>query len=168
MPKLRQLRYSDKDALMEYLQEWYNNDEPIVPSNTDLSRYSSFEEMVDYLNKETTDKDWVPTTTRFCFIDDQIVGAVDIRHHLNRRLVNIGGHVGYGVAQSFRGRGIASFMLQEAKVFLKEMGVDKVLMTTNPKNIASQKVIKHSGGYEIESYIKKNGNLVSRFEIPND
>ena len=24
-------------------------------------------------------------------------------------------------------------------------------MTTNPKNVASQKVIKHSGGYEIES-----------------
>ena len=30
-------------------------------------------------------------------------------------------------------------MLQEAKAFLKEIGVDKVLMTTNPKNVASQK-----------------------------
>ena len=46
-------------------------------------------------------------------------------------------------------------MLQEAKAFLKEIGVDKVLMTTNPKNVASQKVIKHSGGYEIESYVKR-------------
>ena len=29
-------------------------------------------------------------------------------------------------------------MLQEAKAFLKEIGVDKVLMTTNPKNVASK------------------------------
>lgn len=72
------------------------------------------------------------------------------------------------MCKSRRGQGIASLMLQEAKAFLKEIGVDKVLMTTNPKNVASQKVIKHSGGYEIESYVKKNGNLVSRFEIPND
>ena len=45
-------------------------------------------------------------------------------------------------------------MLQEAKAFLKEIGVDKVLMTTNPKTLLS-KVIKHSGGYEIESYVKR-------------
>lgn len=63
--------------------------------------------------------------------------------------------VGYGVCKSRRGQGIASLMLQEAKAFLKEIGVDKVLMTTNPKNVASQKVIKHSGGYEIESYVKR-------------
>ena len=59
------------------------------------------------------------------------------------------------MCKSRRGQGIASLMLQEAKAFLKEIGVDKVLMTTNPKNVASQKVIKHSGGYEIESYVKR-------------
>ena len=46
-------------------------------------------------------------------------------------------------------------MLQEAKAFLKEIGVDKVLMTTNPKTLPLKKVIKHSGGYEIESYVKR-------------
>ncbi|WP_248498832.1 GNAT family N-acetyltransferase [Staphylococcus haemolyticus] len=168
MLRLRQLSYADKDALTKYLQEWYVNGEPIVPSNTDMSRYESFESMVDRLNSTEVDEDWVPTTTLFCFEDEMIVGAVDIRHYLNQRLVNIGGHVGYGVCKSRRGQGIASLMLQVAKAFLKEIGVDKVLMTTNPKNVASQKVIKHSGGYEIESYVKKNGNLVSRFEIPND
>lgn len=168
MLNLRQLSYSDKVALMKYLQEWYVHDEPIVPSNTDLSKYESFEHMVDHLNNIEVDDDWVPTTTLFCFENGAIVGAVDIRHHLNRRLVNIGGHVGYGVCQSRRGHGIASFMLQETKLLLKELGVNKVLMTTNPKNTASQKVIKKHGGYEIEPYVKKNGNLVSRFEISNE
>ena len=48
------------------------------------------------------------------------------------------------------------------------MGIHKVLMTCNPYNYASQKVIKKHGGYEINSYIKKNGQPVSRFEILND
>ena len=113
MLRLRQLSYADKDALTKYLQEWYVNDEPIVPSNTDMSRYESFESMVDHLNSTEVDDGWVPTTTLFCFENDMIVGAVDIRHYLNQRLVNIGGHVGYGVCRSRRGQGIASLMLKE-------------------------------------------------------
>ena len=45
-------------------------------------------------------------------------------------------------------------MLEEALNRLNKMGIHKVLMTCNPYNDASQKVIKH-GGYEINSYIKK-------------
>ena len=59
-------------------------------------------------------------------------------------------------------------MLEEALNRLNNMGVHKVLMTCNPYNFASQAVIKKHGGYEIKSYIKKNGQPVSRFEIPND
>lgn len=55
MLRLRQLSYADKDALTKYLQEWYVNDEPIVPSNTDMSRYESFESMVDHLNSTEVD-----------------------------------------------------------------------------------------------------------------
>ncbi|BGE83357.1 GNAT family N-acetyltransferase [Staphylococcus petrasii] len=168
MPELRQLSYQDEEALVQYLKEWYDNEEKIVPSNTDLAKYDSFKQMIDELNKEEADADWVPTTTLFYFKDDQIVGAVDIRHKLNKRLTNIGGHVGYGVRKSYRGQGIASTMLTEAMKILKTLGVETVLMTCNPKNYASQAVMKHCGGYEITPYTKKNGNLVSRFEIPNE
>lgn len=57
MLRLRQLSYADKDALTKYLQEWYVNGEPIVPSNTDMSRYESFESMVDRLNSTEVDED---------------------------------------------------------------------------------------------------------------
>lgn len=168
MTELRQLKYSDQSAFRRYIQEWYDHQETVVPSNTDLAQYASFENMVDELNKTEVEEGWVPSTTLFYFKDKQIVGAVNIRHKLNQRLTNIGGHVGYGVAKSYRGQGIATFMLKEAKHILKELKVDKILMTCNPKNEASKAVITSCGGYPIESYTKKNGNLVSRFVIPNE
>ena len=168
MLELRPLRNKDEVALRHYVEAWYHNNEPIVPNNTDLANYTSFKHMVEELNNKGVHKDWVPTTTLFCFKNDEIVGAVDIRHQLNQRLTNIGGHVGSGVVKSQRGQGIALYMLKEAKKILKELNVDKVLMTCNHKNYASQAVIKHCAGYEIAPYIKKNGQLVSRFEIPND
>nr|WP_238394151.1 GNAT family N-acetyltransferase [Staphylococcus saccharolyticus] len=163
--ELRQLTYKDEKAYIQYIQEWYDNDEKVIPTTTNLKEYHSFKDMVDYINKEKPDKDWVPTTTLFYMIDENIVGALEIRHELNRRLSNIGGHVGYGVAQSYRGKGYAHILLGEALVYLKKLNVKKVRLTTNPFNFASQKVIKDYEGYEIEPYIKKNGRKVNRYEI---
>ncbi|MDU5983698.1 MAG: GNAT family N-acetyltransferase, partial [Staphylococcus epidermidis] len=108
-----------------------------------------------------------PTTTLFYFKDSIIIGAVDIRHQLNDKLSNIGGHVGYGVAKSYRGKGYATILLEKALDELKTLNVEVVLMTCNPLNFASQTVMKKCGGYQIESYIKKNGKPVHRYHIPN-
>ena len=165
--ELRQLTYKDEETFNVYIQEWYDNTEKVVPGNTNLKEYQSFKDMVDYLNQERPSKDWVPTTTLFYFVDGNIVGAVDIRHELNHRLRNIGGHIGYGVARSYRGKGYASTLLGQALDYLKIRNVETILMTTNPFNYASQNVIKKYGGYEIEPYIKKNGKVVNRYQILN-
>ena len=168
MLELRKLEYKDKESLIRYLQYWYDNNEKIVPSNVDVAHYQYFQQMVEQLHHPPVNMNTVPSTTLFYFKNDDIVGAVNIRHELNDKLKNIGGHVGYGVAKPYRGNGYASSMLEEALNRLNKMGIHKVLMTCNPYNYASQKVIKKHGGYEINSYIKKNGQPVSRFEIPND
>lgn len=165
--ELRQLTYKDEEAFKVYIQEWYDNDEKVVPGNTNLKEYQSFKAMVDELNQEKPSEGSVPSTTLFYFVDGNIVGAVDIRHELNHRLSNIGGHVGYGVASSYRGKGYASILLGQALNYLKSLNVETVLMTTNPFNYASQNVIKKYGGYEIEPYIKKNGKVVNRYQILN-
>lgn len=164
---LRQITVKDEAAYLEYIQEWYDLNEVIVPNNTDLKKYSSFNDMVKELNQSCVQEGKVPSTTLFLFENQTIKGAIDIRHELNARLQNIGGHVGYGVRPSQRGKGLATSMLEYALTFLKEKDVDPILMTCNPKNIESQQVMLKKGGYEIEPYIKKNGNLVKRYHIPN-
>ncbi|MDU3952188.1 MAG: GNAT family N-acetyltransferase [Staphylococcus epidermidis] len=148
MEEIRPITYQDKEAYYYYIQEWYENEEKVIPGNTDIANF-------------------VPTTTLFYFKDSIIIGAVDIRHQLNDKLSNIGGHVGYGVAKSYRGKGYATILLEKALDELKTLNVEVVLMTCNPLNFASQTVMKKCGGYQIESYIKKNGKPVHRYHIPN-
>lgn len=166
MDEIRQLTYDDETQFLKYINEWYENEEKIVPGNTDLKKYTSFKEMVDHINKSKPREDWVETSTLFYFNDNAIVGAVNIRYQLNESLTRIGGHVGYGVAQSQRGKGYAKDMLGHALNILKTKQIKYVLMTCNPKNFSSQKVIKYYDGYEIEPYIKKNGSPVKRYHIP--
>ncbi|MBU5609185.1 GNAT family N-acetyltransferase [Staphylococcus epidermidis] len=167
MEEIRPITYQDKEAYYYYIQEWYENEEKVVPGNTDIANYSSFNNMVDRLNCSEVDEGFVPTTTLFYFKDSIIIGAVDIRHQLNDKLSNIGGHVGYGVAKSYRGKGYATILLEKALDELKTLNVEVVLMTCNSLNFASQTVMKKCGGYQIESYIKKNGKPVHRYHIPN-
>ena len=154
--ELRQLTYKDEEAFKVYIQEWYDNDEKVVPGNTNLKEYQSFKAMVDELNQEKPSEGGVPSTTLFYFVDGNIVGAVDIRHELNHRL-NIGGHIGYGVASSYRGKGYASILLGQALNYLKSLNVETVLMTTNPFNYASQNVIKSTVAMKSNPILKRMG-----------
>lgn len=158
MLELRKLEYKDKESLIRYLQYWYDNNEKIVPSNVDVAHYQSFQQMVEQLNHPPVNMNTVPSTTLFYFKNDYIVGAVNIRHELNDKLKNIGGHVGYGVAKPYRGNGYASSMLEEALNRLNKMGIHKVLMTCNPYNYASQKVIKNMEDMKLIRTLKKTAS----------
>lgn len=50
--ELRQLTYKDEETFNVYIQEWHDNNEKVVPGNTNLKEYQSFKDMVDYLNQE--------------------------------------------------------------------------------------------------------------------
>ena len=86
MLELRKLEYKDKENLIRYLQYWYDNNEKIIPSNIDVAHYQSFEQMVEQLNHPPVNMNAVPSTTLFYFKNDDIVGAVNIRHKLNDKL----------------------------------------------------------------------------------
>ena len=66
--ELRQLTYKDEESFNVYIQEWYDNNEKVVPGNTNLKEYQSFKDMVDYLNQERPSKDWVPPQHYFILL----------------------------------------------------------------------------------------------------
>ena len=78
------------------------------------------------------------------------------------------GHIGYGVVPWKRGRGYATralgLMLREARA----RQLPFVELTTQPDNIASQKVIRANGGVLVEQFEKSpalGGGLELRFRI---
>ncbi len=62
-------------------------------------------------------------------------------HELNEYLARLGGHIGYGMRPSERGRGFADLMLKKALLNAEELKFDKVLLTCNKSNIPSERTI---------------------------
>lgn len=62
MIEFRRLTMNDKVAYEEYMREW-NNPEEIVPTATNYSRYSSFEDMIEKLDMGESGQGWVKNTT---------------------------------------------------------------------------------------------------------
>ena len=89
---------------------------------------------------------YVPSSTYFGFIGDDIVGRLMLRHVLNDRLLATGGHIGYVVVPAFRRRGIATAMLRLALPLARARGIERILITCEESNIGSRRVIENNGG----------------------
>ena len=79
--------------------------------------------------------------------DDKIVGIIDLRHHINHPVLGTwGGHCGYSVRPSERGKGYAKEMLSLNIQKAKGMGIEKLLVTCDERNVVSEKTILANGG----------------------
>lgn len=91
--------------------------------------------------------DRVPETVLWCVEGDEFLGSVSVRHRLNERLEQWGGHIGYAVRPSARGRGCASAMLAGMLGHVRaHLPLDRVMLTVNSDNPASIRVIEKNGG----------------------
>lgn len=77
---------------------------------------------------------------------DTYLGAISLRHELNDFLFRAGGHIGYGIRPSARGRGLATWALRSVLPRARALGLDKVLVTCDDSNPASARVIEKVGG----------------------
>lgn len=97
--------------------------------------------------------------------DDKVVGVIDLRHHINHPILGTwGGHCGYSVRPSERGKGYAKEMLRLNIQNAKSMGIEKLLVTCNSENAASEKVIIANGGV-FEKIIDVDGCKMKRYWI---
>lgn len=76
----------------------------------------------------------------------RMVGFLAVRHALNDFLLEQGGHIGYSVRPSARGRGHASRALGLGLDHAAALGLDRVLLTCEADNVASQRTIERAGG----------------------
>jgi predicted acetyltransferase len=77
---------------------------------------------------------------------DTVLGAIALRHTLNDFLLRAGGHIGYGIRPSARGRGLATWALGQVLSKATALGLDRVLITCADGNVASARVIERRGG----------------------
>lgn len=78
--------------------------------------------------------------------DERYLGAIDLRHYVNQFLHDIGGHIGYSVRPSARGRGVATWALAQVLPQARAMGLRRVLLTCDDSSEASARTIERNGG----------------------
>ena len=111
----------------------------------------SFDQFKQWLKKEyAVDngnlEDWmVPQTSYWLYDDEKPVGYGRLRHRLNDKLAQTGGHIGYAVRSSERKKGYGNKLLSLLLVECEKIGFNKVQIGTNIDNIASNKIILNHG-----------------------
>ena len=78
--------------------------------------------------------------------DDKVVGMVKVRHCLAESTRINGGHIGFYVRPSHRGKGFGKHALALALEELKKIGERRVLVTVYPENTASIRIVEANGG----------------------
>lgn len=129
-------RDSGKPFLEHYEVDWNRDD-----------AFTTFLGMVrDHEQGRSLPEGWVPASWFGVFLGRRLIGWLSIRHRLTDALREFGGHVGYGLHPDERGKGYGTVMLALGLVRARALGLDRVLITCDPENIPSARVIEKNGG----------------------
>jgi predicted acetyltransferase len=148
---------SDNESTDHYLKQDFNQLE------------NNFEEFVDNLIMKhkgiNIPENRVPST-EFWIIDEKenYCGRVSLRHKLNEALSEYGGHIGYDIVPSQRGKGYSTKALELCLKEAKQMKIDKILVTCDDNNMPSAKAIERNGGI-LRDKILHNQVLTRRYDI---
>ena len=112
----------------------------------------------------TADAGVLPSGTYLAIEEGRFVGMLTIRLELDEYLLTYSGHIGYSVRPGERGRGYAARMLELALDICRARGMERVLMTCDEDNPASERVIQRCGGVK-ENEVLDGSTIVRRYWI---
>lgn len=157
-----------REEYIEMIREWDESGEIMVPFVLKFD-YSDFnfmiQELINLRDVPRDDNTKVNSST-YWLIDrnKKVIGVVNIRHELNEGLRYRGGHIGYGIRPSERMKGHATEILKQSLVKVKELGIDKALITCDKDNLGSVKTITNNTGI-LDSEEIINGIEIQRYWI---
>jgi len=109
--------------------------------------FGSFvERELSHTRGENLPEDYVPYTGYWLVDSGEHIGRLTVRHRLNEHLSQIGGHIGYDIRPTQRGKGYGNKILELGLQKAKELGMERVLITSDIRNVASRKIIEKNGG----------------------
>ena len=119
-----------------------------------LEDYEGWLEKLKDDETTTPNEERVPAKTFFLVreSDRRIVGMINIRLALNERLKKFGGHIGYSIRPTERGKGYNNVNLYLALKVCDEHGIDEVFMDADLANPASWKTMEAMGGVRVREY----------------
>jgi predicted acetyltransferase len=147
--ELRELCIQDGSDIFDMLKEIGPGENGFINGAYGLSReeFKGFlEQNLQHSNGINLPQGYVPQTIYWLYVDSKPVGIGKLRHYLNDSLREHGGHIGYCIRPSERGKGYGTLILEELLKKAKDKGIGEALITCNADNIPSRRVIEGNHG----------------------
>lgn len=146
-----------KEEAIAFINEFYQYGSDINGVgglNRYLDNYDGWLEKLEEDYTRVPSEEHVPAKTFFLIreSDNKIIGMINIRLALNEKLSKYGGHIGYGIRPSERGKGYNKINLYLGLKVCNDYGIDKVFMDADLDNPASWKTMEALGGKRINEY----------------
>jgi len=167
--ELRRPRLADKETVLEMMVEFEKYQSPHDGGFWDTENFSYEDWLENNQNQEmgiNLPEGWVPAIQLVAFSEKgQALGFLNLRLRLSDYLLEVGGHIGYSIRPSERGKGYAKKNLRQGLKVAKEKNIKRTLVTCSVNNPASRAVILANGGL-----IEDVRNRVERYwiEVANE
>lgn len=161
--------FRHKEIVLAYKQDFIENNDTLhgCAGLKDAPSFESWcQSCSDNLHSNTAKLGLVPSHTYLAISteNNDLIGMIDIRHYLNDKLLQTGGHIGYSIRKSARNQGYATEMLSLALKECRRLELSQVLITCDKDNIASAKTIIKNGGL-LENEVVEGDHVVQRYWI---
>lgn len=166
MIKLIKLDKQYKKEFIDFMNEWTNSKERIIPYILTRIDYNYFDIFIR--DVETIESNKLNTKCELFFCYDSkmkvIVGAVCIRRQLTESLFERGGHIALGIRPLFRNRGYGTKLVQLSIEKCCELGINNILFVCEKDNIySSRTIIKNNG--KLENEIQLQNTIIQRYWV---
>jgi len=151
------------------IDEFKSRGERLVPF-TLAFEYERFEDLVFKLRENSKGigipGGFVPNSSYWLVRGLEVIGVSNLRHKLTAALRREGGHIGYGIRPSLRGRGFGTAILRHSLDEARALGLRKVLLTCGKENTSSAKVILANGGVlKSEEFYAPRNEVLQKYWI---
>ena len=147
---LRRPSQTDKEAILEMMAEFEREQSAHDGGFWNPDNFVYEEWLEENLQAEAglnIPENWVPAIQLVSFDEaGQALGFLNLRLRLNDYLLEKGGHIGYSIRPSERGKGYAKEALHQGLQVAKEKNIHRALVTCSTENPASRAVILANGG----------------------
>ena len=148
---------SRKEDAIDYIREFLEYGSEINGAgglHRFLDDYEGWLKKLDLDYIQVPDEERVPGRTYFLVreSDSRIIGMINIRLALNERLSHYGGHIGYSIRPTERGKGYNNINLYLGLKVCRKYGIERIFMDADLENPASWKTMEAFGGVRIREY----------------
>ncbi|SEK33948.1 Predicted acetyltransferase [Paenibacillus sp. cl141a] len=146
---LRELLEKEDESLLFMVQEIGSGENGFVNglNSSSMEEFSSkVRRNYEMARSINLPDEYVPQTIYWLYHNGKPVGYGKLRHRLNEKLLESGGHIGYVIRPSERGNGYSKQMLAGLVKKACEKNISRVLLTCDETNLASRRIIEWNHG----------------------